>query len=219
MASKKATSRGRFIVVEGLDGAGTTTQTAARARARRAAGHTVLTTNAPSTGPIGTLIRQGLSKRLRLASGAPMTAETLALLFAADRVDHLANEVVPALEAGTHVISDRYLLSSLAYQGVEVGLPWVSSINHHALTPDLTLFLSIDVKAATRRRVVRGGRPDLYENNAMQKKTAQQYARAIALRRDAGEHIINIDGSAPIEEVTARLISELKAVGLKLGAR
>ncbi len=219
MARAKRQARGRFIVVEGLDGAGTTTQTAALARVLRSAGHRVITTNEPTAGPIGTLIRQGLTRRLRLASGAPMTAETLALLFAADRVDHLANEIVPALDAGTHVISDRYLLSSLAYQGVDVGMPWVSDINRHARTPDITLFLSIDVKAATRRRASRGGRPDLFENTPMQLKTARQYAQAIALRRAAGERIIDIDGGADIDTVTARLVSALAPLGLKLGAR
>ena len=78
----------------------------------------MLTTREPSDGPVGTMIRQALTGRLGLPGGAgPLAPETLALLFAADRTDHLAAQVLPALAAGKVVLCDRYVLSSLAYQG------------------------------------------------------------------------------------------------------
>ncbi len=206
--------RGHFIVLEGLDGAGTTTQAAELARVLRGRGHEVVVTAEPSTGPIGTLIRQGLTGRLGLPGHAgPLTPETFALLFAADRVDHLAAEIEPALARGAIVLSDRYLLSSLAYQGAQVGMPWVAEVNRHARTPDLTLFVTIDVATATKRRVRRGGRQELYEAEATQRRTARQYRKALALRRADGERIVEIDGALPVAEVTAAAVGALQAVG------
>ncbi len=197
----------RFVVIEGLDGAGTTTQSAAIARALRAKGREVLTTREPSDGPIGKMIRQALTHALQ------MTPQTLALMFAADRVDHVAREIEPALKRGAVVLSDRYLLSSLAYQGSQLPIGWVAAINSEARMPDLTLFLEIDPDVAAKRRTVRGGKRELYETKAIQKRTAKQYLAAIALRRKAGEKIVVIDGGAPMADVTA---AALKALGKKV---
>ena len=93
-------SRGLFVVLEGLDGAGTTTQCEALGQALRAAGKRVATTREPSDGPVGMLIRQALTGRLGLGRGAPLTPDAMALLFAADRVDHVASEIEPALKKG-----------------------------------------------------------------------------------------------------------------------
>ncbi|HYY53573.1 MAG TPA: dTMP kinase, partial [Myxococcales bacterium] len=117
-ARRRAPSEGRFIALEGLDGSGTTTQAERIASVLRAQGRRVLLTREPSDGPIGTLIRLALTGRLGLPQrSGPLTEEALALLFAADRVDHLAAVIEPALERGELVVCDRYVLSSLAYQG------------------------------------------------------------------------------------------------------
>src|SRR5690349_10994916 len=100
--------RGFFLVLEGLDGAGTTTQLECLSRALRQRGATVCATREPSDGPVGVMLRQALTGRLGLKGGAPLSHETLALLFAADRMDHLQAEVLPALERGETVICDRY---------------------------------------------------------------------------------------------------------------
>ncbi len=203
MTSGSGRGRGHFIVLEGLDGAGTTTQCAALAQVFRAEGREVLVTNEPSTGPIGTLIRQALGGRLGLPNGAgPLTPQTLALLFAADRVDHLAAEIEPALARGVVVLCDRYALSSLAYQGAQVGMPWVAQLNAHARPPDVTVFLDIDLKVAARRRHARGLAEELYETDEAQRRTARQYRQAIALREQAGERIVVIDGGLPVATVT-----------------
>lgn len=205
-------TRGRFIVLEGLDGAGTTTQCGAIAQAFRAEGQAVHVTMEPSPGPIGALIRQALTHRVGLPGGGSLTAESLALLFAADRVDHLAAEIEPALAQGALVLSDRYLLSSLAYQGAQVGLDWVAEVNGRARTPDLTLFLEVDAKVAASRRHGRGGRAELYEREDVQRRTATWYRKAIAVRRKAGERIVVVDGNAPAAEVTAACVAAIRGV-------
>src|SRR5688572_8576363 len=100
--------RGRFIVVEGPDGVGTTTQAAAVANALEQRGRRTHVTAEPSKGAIGQLVRARLKHE--------GDKETLALLFAADRLDHWHGEVRPQLDAGVDVVSDRYVLSSLVYQ-------------------------------------------------------------------------------------------------------
>src|SRR6185503_20411145 len=108
--------RGALIVLEGVDGAGTTTQVRLLAERLRARGSRVHTTAEPSSGPIGKLLRRALSGRLT-DGDAPDAArpswQTLALLFAADRLDHLAREVEPELAAGAIVLCDRYDHSTL----------------------------------------------------------------------------------------------------------
>lgn len=206
--------RGAFIVLEGLDGAGTTTQCAAIASRLRAEGHHCVITREPSDGPVGTMIRQALGHRMKLPDGQPLTPATLALLFAADRVDHVASEIEPALAAGAIVLSDRYLLSSLAYQGADLPLGWVSSINSRARVPDLTLFLAVDPRVAEKRRGERGGREELYESAEQQKKIAKAYRKAIAMRMGAGEKIVELDGSKPVAKVTQAALAHLRALRL-----
>lgn len=206
-------SRGSFIVLEGLDGAGTTTQCAALAKSLRDAGREVHVTNEPSSGPIGTMIRQALGGRLSLPNAAgSLTPQTLALLFAADRVDHLAAEIEPALARGATVLCDRYTLSSLAYQGSQVGMAWVDQINGQAQKPDLTLFLNIDLTVAAKRRKARGLAEELYETDEAQSRTSKQYRSAIALREKAGERIVVIDGGLPMAEVTSRALKVIEAL-------
>src|SRR5262245_48963099 len=125
--------RGRFIVIEGVDGSGSTTHTKLLSKALKKRGFRVHITCEPTTGPIGALIRQVLQKRITSPGEAgPQSLgwSTMALLFAADRLDHLDSEVIPSLRTGEWVISDRYDLSSLAYQSLtapsaEQVIPWI----------------------------------------------------------------------------------------------
>ncbi|MCL2178085.1 MAG: dTMP kinase [Proteobacteria bacterium] len=196
--------RGKFLVVEGLDGAGTTTQTAFLVAALRRRGLTAHATCEPSKGPVGVLIRQVLSGRLGLGGGKALSPQTMALLFAADREDHLEAEIKPALAQGHWVVSDRYMLSSLAYQHVSLSMNWIATLNEHALVPDGTVFLRIEPELAASRM---GMRPqvELYEALETQRKVAENYERAIAIRRQVGEHIICVEGSLPKEQLSRHI--------------
>ncbi|WP_084736490.1 dTMP kinase [Cystobacter ferrugineus] len=205
-----ARRRGLLIVLEGLDGAGTTTQVERLAAALKAEGHSVLTTREPSDGPVGVLIRQALTGRVVLPGGAgPLAPETLALLYAADRTDHLRARVLPALEAGQVVLSDRSVLSSLAYQGASLPMEWVEAINSHAIPADLTLFVQVSIEVAARRRAVRGGPEELFDAEEKQRRISQQYEAAIALR-GAREQVVRIDGDASVEAVTAACLARVR---------
>lgn len=202
--------RGLFVVLEGIDGAGTTTQVARLAAILRAEGHQVLTTREPSDGPVGMLIRQALARRLVLPGGrGALAPETLALLFAADRTDHLAARIRPALEAGMVVLSDRYVLSSLAYQGVLLPQRWVGTVNDFAEAPDLTLFLEVDPAVAGQRRAQRGGAAELFEEDDLQRKIADQYRQAVRKRSRTGS-LLRIPGEQPVADVTAQALSAIR---------
>lgn len=220
-ARKKSARSGRLIVLEGLDGAGTTTQVERLASALRAEGHPVLTTREPSDGPVGVLIRQALTGRMVLPgpSGTqPLAPETLALLYAADRTDHLRAKVLPALDAGQVVLSDRSVLSSLAYQGASLPMEWVEEINAHAVPADLTLFVGVSIEVAARRRAARGGPEELFDAEEKQRRISKQYEAAIRLRGKR-EHVVRIDGDQTVEAVTAECLSHVrKLLGRKRAA-
>jgi dTMP kinase len=148
-----------------------------------------------------------------------MDSRTLALLFAADRADHVSQTIEPALARGQTVVCDRYLLSSLAYQGMELGLGWVESINAGAPPPGVTFFLSIAPRRARARMEARAGASganaeELFDALKTQERVARAYRRAISHRRSR-ERIVEIDGELPVEEVTARILRELDPRGTR----
>lgn len=202
--------RGAFVVLEGLDGAGTTTQSRALESALRARGLAVHVTAEPSAGPIGVLLRQALTGRLT-GHGQPIDQTTLALLFSADRADHAQQEILPALRAGTTVICDRYVLSSLAYQGLDLPLEEVAAINAHAPAPDLTLFLDVPPKVAEARRKASRGHEERFERLDLQKRIDRNYRRALAHGLHGGT-LAMIDGTQPPEQVTQALLQAFDAL-------
>lgn len=203
--------RGRFIAIEGIDGSGTTSQTRALGQWLGQRGHGVLETREPSRGAIGTLIRQRLS-----VAAAPFEPAALALLFAADRLDHIASEIEPALAAGQIVLSDRYVLSSLAYQALDCDPAWVQEINARAPRPDLTLLISIPVEVAfarvQRRMVQDGAVEERFDALTLQRRIAGHYAQ-FAGNRALGPIQI-VDGDQPPDRVTAALTGALITLGL-----
>ncbi|HEY4223018.1 MAG TPA: dTMP kinase [Myxococcota bacterium] len=187
---------GRFIVLEGADGVGTTTQMRALADVLRARGRTVHTTAEPSTGPIGVLIRSTLKTRAHDEA----TRKELALLFAADRLHHYSQEVAPQLAAGVDVISDRYALSSLVYQSLELDIEWVATLNQFAPKPDACVLVTLPVAQALARLSARAER-DLFETQPIQERVHARYGE-LAVRADA----LIVDGSGTVDEVTARIV-------------
>ncbi len=136
-----------FICIEGLDASGKTTQARRLVVNLRRKGFDAMYTTEPSSGEIGSFVKSDI---LRLRRRVPAVVE--AVLFATDRVDHLEHEVKPALQKGRIVVSDRYLFSSLAYQGAEgLDLKWIEKINRWALKPDLSIYLNVPLEVAMKR--------------------------------------------------------------------
>lgn len=196
--------RGRFLVLEGLDGAGTTTQSRLLAERMRRGGRRVHLTAEPSGGPVGALVRQVLGRRIAGPPGRGFDPEALALLFAADRLDHFRCDVEPHLAEGSDVVSDRYTLSSLAYQSLTTGdAGWVEAVNSRAPAPDLTIFLRVRPAVAWRRRFAESGSRELYEVPAFQRRVSRSYERCLGLLRRRGEPVAVVDGEGPVDEVAA----------------
>jgi len=214
VSAEEKTRRGRFVVLEGIDGAGTTTQTALLVASLRARGLTARATREPSDGPIGTLIRQVLAGRFVLPGGKAPNWATMGLLFAADRLDHVEAEIEPLLEKGGVIVSDRYDASSLAYQSVTSGrgghdaVEWIRTLNRHAIRPDVIVVVDVPADTAATRREARGEAAQLYEQNEVQRSLAAFY-------RDLGAHMPNdvvvvVDGTGPVAEVQARVLEAIE---------
>ena len=200
----RARRRGRLLVLEGLDGAGTTTQARLLGDRLRAEGRAVHVTAEPSGGPVGALVRQVLTRRVAGRDGEGFDPAALALLFAADRLDHHAVEIAPKLADGVDVVSDRYTLSSLAYQGLALGdLAWVEAVNARAPAADATIFLRARPEIALRRRRAASLDREIFEVSAFQRRVATSYERAIERLRARGERVVELDGEAPVEAVAA----------------
>ena len=206
---------GRFIVFEGIDGAGTTTQSERYAAFLRRERRVVHVTHQPSDGPVGSLLRLRLGGRLML--GASNQAQCMSLLFAADRLDHVAHQIEPHLRDGAVVICDRYDLSSIAYQtatardedsgAFEI---WVREINRYAPRPDATVVLDVTPEEAERRRQERLGALELYEETELQRELAALYKRAETLV--PGDRVFRVDGNRPLEEVSKAVQEALAGV-------
>lgn len=207
---------GLFIVLEGVDGAGTTTHTGVLAQALRKKGLPITSTREPSDGPVGVLIRQILTGRVvvpGISGNRPSSWSTMALLFAADRLDHLEATIHPNLMDGVTVLSDRYDYSSVAYQSITAGgepetVAWVRQINQHARRPDLTLVLDVDPEEATRRRNARSVGREMYDDPELQQLLAEFY-RDIE-KHFPGDNVVHIDGMRGIDEVAADVLREVE---------
>ena len=148
--------RGLFIVLEGPDGAGISTQTALLHASLVQRGIRAIATKEPTIGPIGSVIRQALTHRLVAPAAEPLSDDIMALLYAADRLDHIRVDIEPRLQAGIHVVCDRYRLSSYAYQGATLGQEWVRQLNSRSIKPDVTFFIDVPPDVSRERINARG---------------------------------------------------------------
>jgi dTMP kinase len=208
---------GVFVVFEGIDGAGTTTQSELYGKHLRQKKRLVHVTREPSVGPIGSLLRLVLSRRVAMPSGK--NAETMALLFAADRLDHVETEVLPLLREGYVVLSDRYDLSSILYQAVSAGVEpsassdvvaWIRTLNRYARRPHVVVVIDVPPDVAEARRRARGGSAELFEEADLQARLARAYFRAEDVL--PGDRVIHVDGAASVDAVHHAIVVALAPI-------
>ena len=205
-----------FVVLEGIDGAGTTTQATMLAQWFRAQGRTVHTTAEPSEGPIGKLARAMLAGDLRSFDGEPIDRETFALVFAADRRHHCHNEIEPALADGAVVISDRYVHSSYVYQGDVDGddhfdIDWVRVINERSTAADITFFVEVPVEVSLSRLGDRA-QHDIYETKEKLERLALRYRQVVKTLQSEGHAIQTIDGTLSPDDVHAAIVEKISTI-------
>jgi len=189
---------GVFICLEGLDASGKTTHSKLLVRKLRKMGLTARYTREPSNGEIGRLIRKMILKREERTKIA-----IEALLFAADRLDHIQREIAPSLARGEIVVSDRYLYSSLAYQGgAGLDLDWIEELNKFALKPDLALYIDVPPEVAIKR--LSG------EKSVMERLETQRRVREIYLQMVKDGRIVYVDGNRAIRAVSREILDIVK---------
>ena len=189
--------KGSFVCIEGLDGCGKTTQ--AKLLVKKLKKHyDAVYTAEPSRGEIGKFIKKNCLNAERRGS---VLVE--ALLFAADRVEHLKNEVLPALNEGKIVVSDRYIFSSFAYQGAAgLDLAWIEEVNKHAVRPDLAVFIDVEPETVIRRLK---RKKSVMENLETQLKVREVYLKYV----EHGE-LVRVDGNKSKREVARDVASLVK---------
>ena len=196
---EKNTYPGKFIAFEGLDGSGSTTQASKlRSFLNESQEKFVLgkpqahLTKEPTNNIVGGLIRG------QLTGDWKTQPECLQLLFSADRAHHLEKEIIPLLEKGTTVITDRYFLSTVAFGGLEIeDMDWLIEINKPFILPDITFLIKVSPKICLER--IKGDRfhIELFEKEDALSKVWQNYEK-LAKRF---ENVYIIDGERPVEEV------------------
>jgi len=185
---------GAFICIEGVDGCGKTTQAKILVKNLRRRGFDAVYTTEPSVGKVGKLIRRFVLDRQRRV---PAALE--ALLFAADRVDHVQEEVKPLLKWGKIVVCDRYVYSSLAYQGAAgLDLGWIDRINQFAMKPDLALFLDV----APGRVISRLKK----KKSVMETVRNLKEVREVYLKLVQQQRLITLNGNQSVEEVSKSIL-------------
>jgi len=181
------------VVLEGLDGAGTTTQLRLLSERLTREGRSHSATWEPTDGPVGKMLRSILARDLRAHP------RTVALLYAADRSEHV-HEPQTGIEARTRrgelVICDRYLFSSLAYQGLECGYEYILDLNSGFPLPQCLVFLDTPIEVCQER--LAGRRTvELYDGAAFQARVRDAYLRAIEEFTVTGMQVSLVDGDRP----------------------
>ncbi len=202
-------ARGKFIVFEGIDGSGKSTQISLLAEYLKGKGTVPYVTREPTGGTVGALIRSCLSGKTALGE------KTIAALFVADRLEHVFEEngLKERIDRGETAISDRYYLSSYAYHGAFMPMSWVMDANRlsaEALPPDLTLFLDVEPEHALAR-VLKRGETERYEKLESLKRVREKYFEAIGLLKGK-EKIAVIPSEGNVDETFARVRSAVDEI-------
>jgi len=187
--------KGVFVCIEGLDASGKTTHAHRLVRNLRREGFDALYTTEPSLGEIGRFIRTYILQRKRRV---PSVVE--ALLFAVDRFDHVEKEVKPALEEGKIVVSDRYVYSSLAYQGAAgLDIKWIEEINRLALTPDLAIYIDVPPEVVVKRM--------RRKKSVMERLGTQRRVREVYMKFVEKGKLVSVDGNRRKNEVAKDILT------------
>lgn len=194
--------KGKFIVFEGLDGSGKSTQVRTLIEHLKEKDIVCHATREPQgERPAGALLRRALRGDENLGEGA------IALLFAADRLDHV-NGIIPLLEQGESVVCDRYYFSSFAYNDTALDPEWIISVNAEAmrqLRPDLVIFLDVPSGVSYERIKRRRGNMEIFETPERQERVRNNYL-ALFERFKKDENIVIIDGTMDIADVSEKVI-------------
>ena len=194
-----------FVVIEGLDGSGTTTQLGLLSQKFRKANINVFPTNEPTDYPFGKLIRSVLKKEINAEPG------TLARLFAADRYEHIYNKhngIIRNIDNGVCVICDRYLFSSLAYQSLECGFNEVFELNKDFPLPEHLFFIDTPIEVCQRRIGARTER-EIFEFAEMQDSILKNYQKSFDVFKDSQMKFHKIDGSENEKNICLNLWNKL----------
>ena len=194
-----------FIVLEGLDGCGTTTQTSLLIKKLEESGISAFGTNEPTDGSIGRFIRSILQKK---ESVDPFT---LALLFSADRNEHVygKNGIAAQAASGKMVICDRYLFSSLAYQSLFMDYGTVAQLNQFYPLPEYLFFIDLSPEECQKRMAARGEESELFERLELQRRIDTNYKKTLSLLSGSEMKIEVIDGRASIQEIHSQICRSL----------
>ena len=198
-----------FIVFEGIDGAGTSTQI--KILKNRPDSDKFFFTTEPTDSETGKFLRKMLKGDVEL------DARTAAFLFAADRNEHLYGKggtncgVVSQAEGGKIVVSDRYLFSSLTYQSVTCGEELPRRLNESFPLPEILFFFDINPEISLKR-VLNRGETEIYEKLDFQRATAERYRKVIAEyeKMNTGMKIVRLDAGKSVEEISEIISGELK---------
>ena len=201
--------KGKFIVFEGIDGSGKSTQIRLLAERLNKNGTKCIETREPTDSPVGSLIHQIMTGRMSADN------RVIACLFAADRVDHLLNEtdgILEKINSGITVISDRYYFSSYAYHGVDLDMDWVintNSVSSDILRPDATIFMDISAKTAMERITSGRDHIELYEKEERLNAVREKYFEAFEkLKND--EKVYIVDASKSAEDISEEIWNVLE---------
>ncbi len=187
----KKKKKGSFIVFEGLDGSGTTTQAKLLTEYLKSRNYKVELTSEPSNNLIGGLIRGVLTRQWKLSQ------KGLQLLFAADRAHHLESFVLPALKKKQVIISTRYFFSSLAFGSLDLDEKWLAEINKNFLIPDITFFVDTRPAECLRRIAKTRIRREFFERRKKLEKVRKNYHKLV--KKYPKFH--KIDGNKGIREI------------------
>lgn len=206
---KSKVNKGNFIAFEGIDGSGKSTQIALLAERLKKEGVYCYTTMEPTDSPIGSLIHQIMVGRIKTDN------RVIAGLFVADRLDHLLNEVngiVPKIDEGMTVITDRYYFSSYAYHSVDMPMEWVIKANEQSsnlLRPTITIFIDVDPDVAIERIAKNRFHQELFEKKSRLVKVRENYLKAFELLEKEEKYVI-INGNQSPEEIAEDIWAAVK---------